>query len=376
MTIPANARGYFELLSGLAIGRNGAATMTTSHEGRRGRRGSRRQPLWPLYLILFMLLLSAVVLAFATGRYSVPPLMTLRILLHPIIGGEADWTATVETVVWEIRLPRIAGALLVGASLAAAGATYQCIFRNPLISPAILGASQGAAFGASLALLLRLSWSGVMGMAMASGILATSATALIGRHLGSGSMITLVLAGLVVAAVFNGLVAVVQYIADPLDVLPSITFWLMGSLNRIGNDDLGIIGVPMALMFAQLYAFRWHINVLGADNDAARALGVNAPLVSGVAIAGATVLTALAVSVSGIVGWVGLIVPHIARFLVGPNFNRLLPISALTGGLFLLAMDTLARSMATQELPLGVVTSLVGAPFFAIVLGRARTQWF
>ncbi|RWM11716.1 MAG: iron ABC transporter permease [Mesorhizobium sp.] len=350
--------------------------MTTSHEGRRGRRGSRRQPLWPLYLILFMLLLSAVVLAFATGRYSVPPLMTLRILLHPIIGGEADWTATVETVVWEIRLPRIAGALLVGASLAAAGATYQCIFRNPLISPAILGASQGAAFGASLALLLRLSWSGVMGMAMASGILATSATALIGRHLGSGSMITLVLAGLVVAAVFNGLVAVVQYIADPLDVLPSITFWLMGSLNRIGNDDLGIIGVPMALMFAQLYAFRWHINVLGADNDAARALGVNAPLVSGVAIAGATVLTALAVSVSGIVGWVGLIVPHIARFLVGPNFNRLLPISALTGGLFLLAMDTLARSMATQELPLGVVTSLVGAPFFAIVLGRARRQWF
>ncbi|TIT61444.1 MAG: iron ABC transporter permease, partial [Mesorhizobium sp.] len=157
----------------------------------------------------------------------------------------------------------------------------------------------------------------------------------------------------------------VQYIADPLDVLPSITFWLMGSLNRIGNDDLGIIGVPVALMLAQLYAIRWHINVLGADNDAARALGVNAPLVSGVAIAGATVLTALAVSVSGIVGWVGLVVPHIARFLVGPNFDRLLPVSALTGGLFLLAMDTLARSVATQELPLGVVTSLVGAPFFA-----------
>jgi iron complex transport system permease protein len=332
--------------------------------------------LWSLYVVLSLLLLFSVMLAFAAGRYPVPPLTAFRIILHPVTGGEDAWTETMATVVWEIRLPRIAGALMVGASLAAAGATYQCIFRNPLVSPAILGTSQGAAFGASLALLLRLSWSGVMGLAVASGILATSAAALIGRHLGSGSMITLVLAGLVVAAVFNALVAVVQYIADPLDALPSITFWLMGSLNRIGNDELAVIGIPTALMFAQLYAFRWRINVLGADNDAARALGVNAPLVSGAAIVAATVMTALAVSVSGIVGWVGLVVPHFARFLVGPNFDRLLPVSALTGGLFLLSMDTLARSVATQELPLGVVTSLVGAPFFAFVLGRARRHWF
>jgi iron complex transport system permease protein len=299
----------------------------------------------------------------------------LHILVHPILGGEETWSQTMETVVWRVRFPRITGAILVGAALASAGAAYQTIFRNPLVSPAILGVSQGAAFGSSLGLLLRLSWTAVQLLGIAFGLLATVVAVLIGRQLGRGSTVTLVLGGVVVTSIFGALISMLQYAADPLDTLPSITFWLMGSLARVGNRDLLFASGPLAVSFALLYAMRWQINVLGVGQHEAAALGMNEGRIRALVVTAATVMTALAVSISGIVGWVGLVIPHIARMLVGPNFDRLLPVSALLGGTFLLAVDTVARSSTTVEYPLGVLTALIGAPFFVLILAQAKRQW-
>lgn len=325
--------------------------------------------------VLIVLMLSLALFSFTVGRYSMSAGQAFRILIHPVVGGEPTWTSTMDTVVWQVRFPRIAGAILVGAALAAAGAAYQSVFRNPLVSPAILGVSQGAAFGSSLGLLLHLSWTAVQLLGVVFGLLATTLAVLIGRQLGQGSTITLVLGGVVITSVFAALISILQYIADPLDTLPSITFWLMGSLGRVGNRDLALIVWPLAIAFLALYAMRWQVNVLGVGDDEASALGMNERRVRTIVIVAATVMTALAVSVSGIVGWVGLVVPHIARMIVGPNFNRLLPVSTLLGGTFLLAIDTFARSFSTVELPLGVLTALIGAPFFVLVLSQARRQW-
>jgi len=322
------------------------------------------------------LLLSALVLvSFSVGRYSMTAGQAFEILVHPAVGGDRTWTATMDTVVWQVRLPRIAGAIVVGAALASAGAAYQSVFRNPLVSPAILGVSQGAAFGASLGIFLRVPWATMQLFGVGFGLLATTLTVMIARELGRGSAVTLVLGGIVVTSMFAAFIAILQYFADPLDTLPSITFWLMGSLGRVGNRDLALIIGPTLLAFAALYAMRWQINVLSAGGEEAQALGVNERNVRAVVIVSATVMTALAVSVSGIIGWIGLIIPHIARMIVGPNFHRLLPVSALLGATFLLSVDTLARSVTSVELPLGVLTALIGAPFFLVVLSQARRQW-
>lgn len=326
-------------------------------------------------VVLVAAMTALVILGFTLGRFSMSAGDAFRILLHPVVGGERTWTDTMDTVVWQVRFPRIAGAILVGAALASAGAAYQSVFRNPLVSPAILGVSQGAAFGASLGLLLHMSWTSIQLLGVAFGLLSTSLAVLIAHQLGRGSAVTLVLGGVVVTSVFGALISILQYIADPLDTLPSITFWLMGSLGRVGNRDLLLMTGPLFVAFGALFAMRWQINVLGVGSDEAAALGLNERRVRAIVIVSATVMTALAVSVSGIVGWVGLVVPHIARMIVGPNFDRLLPVSMLLGATFLLAVDTFARSAATVELPLGVLTALIGAPFFVVVLSQARRQW-
>lgn len=346
-------------------------TVDTGRAAARRLRGDGRwAPAW-----MSAVLAIVVVASFAVGRYWVPPGTVLEILggqVLPIGGGVQR---TMETVVTEVRLPRIAGAVLIGAALAAAGASYQSMFRNPLVSPAILGVSAGAGFGAALAILLKLPWAAVQLLAFAFGLLAAGASVLIGRTLGRGSLVVLVLGGLVVSALFQALISTTQYLANPDDTLPAITFWLMGGLGRIRLDDLLVPGAIIALCLLALYLLRWPINVLAAGEDEAWTLGVDRRLVWSVVICAATLMTTSAVSLAGIIGWVGLIVPHAARFIVGPSFDRLLPAAILLGAGFLLVVDDIARSATTMEIPLGILTALIGAPCFIVLLAKARGQW-
>ncbi|MFV0405707.1 MAG: FecCD family ABC transporter permease [Propioniciclava sp.] len=335
-----------------------------------------RRDRWQLKLTgLVLALLAIVAFSFPLGALAIDVPTVARVLLNPLLGPDPSITETQTTVVLQVRLPRIIGAILVGGGLAAAGAGYQSMFRNPLVSPAILGVSAGAGFGAAAALLLGLVWPVVQLTAFIGGIVAALMALGISRMLGRGSTVVLVLAGIVVSTLFQAFISITQYLANPEDTLPTITFWLMGGLGRVRLDDLAAPGIIMALSLVALSLVRWPVTVLAAGDDEAAALGVRRPVVWGVVITASTLMTAAAVSMAGIVGWVGLIMPHLARFLIGPAFDRLLPASVLMGAGFLVLVDDLARTSAGMELPLGVLTALVGAPFFVFLLSRARKQW-
>lgn len=314
--------------------------------------------------------------SFTIGPYPIPMSTVLSVFLHRLDLAEKTWSDAVELVVLNIRGPRIAAALLVGAALAMAGATYQNLFRNPLVSPGVLGVSAGAGFGAALGIVLGASGPGIQGLAFLWGLAAVAVAMWLGRSLSGHALLVLVVAGLVVSAFFQALIALLKVTADPLNQLPTITFWLLGGLHRITAATLLTALAPIGAAGFLLYALRWQLNALAAGDDEARTLGINVPRVRLILIVAATMMTAACVSISGIVGWVGLLIPHIVRMLVGPTFPAVLPLSALIGGGFLLAVDDLARAPGTTEIPLGILTALIGAPFFALVLARTRQAWF
>ena len=274
-------------------------------------------------------------------------------------------------VLLQLRLPRVLAALVVGAALASAGATYQGMFRNPLVSPDILGVAAGAGLGAVLAIFLSLSLIWVQLFAFVGGLVAVFlvyfVAKLVTRH---DAILVLVLAGVALSALLGAAISMFKLLADPYNQLPSITFWLMGGLNALTLNDLLFVAPFMLLALLPLWLLRWRINLLSLSDDEAQALGLNVPRTRLWLILSATLMTASATAVSGIIGWVGLIIPHIARLLVGPEFSRLLPTSLLLGAVFLLLADTLARSLGNIELPSGVVTAFIGAPFFIFLLLR------
>lgn len=318
--------------------------------------------------------LALVLISFLVGTYPVPPDKVIRILSSRFFPMTRDWPAAMETVMMKIRLPRIGAALLVGGALASSGAAYQSLFRNPLVSPAILGVSAGAGFGASLAMLMGLPWLGIQVTAFLFGLAAVFCTLSIGRIFAASSLTIIVLAGLVVSACFDAFISLAKYVADPVDKLPSITFWLMGSLGKAGADEVLLAALPIAVSFVVLFLMRWQVNVLAAGEDEALALGVDARRVRLIVILASTLMTAPAVSICGVIGWVGLLIPHIARIISGPNFQTLLPVSLLLGGFYLLLVDDVIRSMHV-EVPLGVLTALIGAPFFVFLMTRIRRGW-
>lgn len=325
--------------------------------------------------VLLPLVLIVAAGSMGLGHYPLPATAVLDVLRSALAGAPSAQPPAVENVVLAVRLPRVLAAMLVGASLAAAGAAYQTLFRNPLASPAILGVSAGAGFGAALALLLHGGALAVQGSAFAGGLIAVGAAMFVAGRLGKGSALVLVLAGMVVSALFQALTSALKYVADPLDTLPAIVFWLLGSLARASFHDL-VWAAPCALTgLAALYLLRWPTQVLEAGEDEARTLGVPVRALRFALIASATLATAAAVSISGIVGWVGLLVPHLARLIVGPAYAALLPASLLLGAGYLLLVDDLCRSAFASELPLGIVTAVLGAPVFVAVLVKARRQW-
>jgi iron complex transport system permease protein len=319
-----------------------------------------------------VLLLAVAVMAFGALMLGAYPLSPGEVLAA--LTGEGSARAT--TVVWSIRLPRVAAALAVGAALAAAGAAYQALFRNPLVSPDILGVAAGAGLGAVLGIFLSLPVALIQLSAFAGGLAAVGLVALVAASVrGTDPTLALVLTGVVVGALAGAATSLLKVLADPYDQLPAITFWLLGSLAAVGAGDVAPALPLVALGLAPLVLLRWRINVLSLGDEEARALGVEAGRLRLVVIAAATLVTASVVALAGVVGWVGLVIPHMARMLVGPGFGRLLPVACCLGAGYLLAVDTLARTVARVEVPLGILTAVIGAPFFIWLLARGRRGW-
>jgi iron complex transport system permease protein len=309
------------------------------------------------------------------GRFAVPPLEVGRILLAHVAALPHTWPDSLDTIVVQIRLPRAVMALFVGAGLSASGVAYQGMFRNPLVSPDILGVTAASGFGAAVALLLSSGALELQIISFAFGVLGVLLTYLLARVYRTTPVLMLVLSGVVVAAFFSSLLSAVKYIADPESRLPAITYWLLGSLNGVSTRSLVIALPPIVIGGAGLVLLRYRLNVLAMGEEDARALGVRTERVKGAIIVCTTLITAAAVSVCGIVGWVGLVIPHLCRMIVGPDHRVLIPAAISVGATYLLFIDDVARTATAGEIPLGILTAIIGAPFFAFLLRRTRGIW-
>ena len=326
---------------------------------------------------IVLLIFFPIILFFASfllGRYPISPVDVVKTILCPVF-PQLEVSSTITTIVYEIRLPRIIGALVVGACLAVSGAAFQSIFKNPLVSSDLLGVSNGAGFGAALAILISGANIVTQIFAFIFGLISVSFTYLISKTYKAGGVLILVLSGVAISAFFNSLISAIKFIADPDDKLPEIVYWLMGSLASITMDKLIMIAVPVIIGFAIVLMLRWHLNLLAMGDEEAQALGLNPSRVRLIIIAGCTVLTSAAVSISGIIGWVGLIIPHMARMIVGPDNKILIPASLSLGGSFLLLIDNISRAVISIEIPIGILTAIIGVPIFLYLLKRGYSEW-
>ena len=323
-------------------------------------------------LLLFCALVLGILLSFTLGRYPVPPRELIAIILNrlPLISIPEFWEHTQEIAVWNVRMPRVLMAVLVGAALSAAGACYQGVFQNPMAAPDILGASAGAGFGAALAILIGMSSNGITMLAFVMSLITVALVFFVSRHTKGERVMGLILAGIMISSLFQAGTNFVKLVADPGNKLPAITYWLMGSFVGATNKELNFVIWPMLIGLIPLFILRWRLNVLTLGDDEARALGVDAGRVRLVAVVCATLITAASVSVSGMIGWVGLVIPHMMRRLVGSDYRYLLPASVLGGGLFLLMVDNVSRSLSSTEIPIGILTAFIGAPFFLLLITR------
>lgn len=317
--------------------------------------------------------------SFLFGRMPVPFADVIRILAHRgwtaigldrVLPTPVTWTDAMEKAVIEIRLPRIVMAMLVGCSLSAAGAAFQGVFQNPMASPDILGASNGAAFGAALAILLGCSAKYITVFAFLGSILTVALVFLVAQRAPGQRTVNLILAGIMIGSLFSAGTSYLKLVADPTNQLPAITYWLLGSLSGTRLSAILPAAIPMAAGLVPLLLLRWRLNLLTLGDSEARALGVNTDLLRAALILSATLVTAAAISVSGVIGWVGLVIPHLSRKLVGSDNRGLLPCSMLTGAAFLLLVDNVSRNLLATEIPIGILTAVIGAPFFIYLLLR------
>lgn len=327
-------------------------------------------------LLLLLILIITIGIALNVGKFSLTPQQLWDVVQAKITGnsgGDDPVLSRNMTVFWQIRLPRIAAALVIGGGLAMAGAAYQGMFRNPLVSPDILGVSAGAGVGAILGIFLGQSMLTIQLFAFTGGLcvvaLVYSVARLARQH---DPVLALVLVGIALSALCGSAISLMKILSDPYTQLPTMTFWLLGGLSAVSPDDIKTTAPLIFAGMVPLLLLRWRMNLLSLSDEEARTLGLNVTVTRLVFIVSATLITASAVSIAGIIGWLGLIVPHITRLLVGANFSHQLPVSLLIGAIMLLLTDTLARTIAPIELPLGILTSAVGAPFFIFLLLQTR----
>jgi len=339
-------------------------------------RAFRRRRGFSVTALVALALVVVFFLSFVIGRYQIPPFEGLKVLLSRVFPLSQTWPDIYETVMLEIRLPRILAAVLIGAGLAVSGASFQGLFRNPLVSPDILGVAAGAGFGAALGIIV---WGGnpvvIQITAFIFSLLAVAISYAVSKVVRSNPTLTLILSGMAIAALFTALLSFMKYIADPFDELPTIVFWMMGSLSSIGMSDIFIVAPPILAGIVILMLIRWRLNVLAMGEEEALSLGVDTKKMQMLIVVCATLVTAAAVSISGVIGWVGLVIPHIGRMLVGPSHEKLLTISVLLGAVYLLAIDTITRTAFPVELPIGILTAIIGVPFFIYLLNRGRRGW-
>ena len=325
------------------------------------------------YIILGILPFLAALICLGIGRYSMSVSETVTTLFSRFTNAKVDNTA--YTVIFNVRLPRIILAAVVGAGLSCAGAAFQGLFSNPLATPDTLGVASGASFGAVLAMLIGGNMIGIQGMALIFGLISCLITFLIGRSSRRGSIVMIVLAGLVMSSVFEALVSLMKYVADPQDELPVITYWLMGSMSRANYKNL-VMGIPFIVIgIIIIFALRWRLNILSFNEDEARSLGVNVKILRAAFILASSMITASCVSMCGQVGWVGLLVPHISRMMRGNNNCKVIPVSISLGAFFMIVMDTFARSATASEIPISILTAIIGAPVFIVLLKKTGGSW-
>ena len=326
---------------------------------------------------LFLLLLAAVLASLTLGRYPLGLGEVCSYLSASCgfgsMGGERS--ALLKNILFEIRLPRVLAAVMVGAALSVSGAAFQSMFINPLVSPSLLGVLSGASFGAALGMLLSGSWIVVQISSFLCGFLAVLLSVGIARLYRGDRLLMLILGGIISGALFTSLLSIVKYLADPYNQLPAIVYWLMGGLSMVDSRTALFASIPIGLGVLVIVFLSPQLNVLSMGDDEARSLGLNVSAVRMTLIFFATLISALTVVIGGMIGWVGLIIPHVSRMLVGPDNRLLIPVCALIGAIYLLAVDDISRLLFSVEIPLGIVTSLVGIPFFALVLKNARKGW-
>ncbi len=322
----------------------------------------------PLTILIILAPFVTALLCLGIGRYHLSPAETLQVLFSPFTGYMAEPTAI--SVIFNVRLPRILLALFVGAGLSVAGASFQSLFGNPLATPDTLGVATGASFGAVMALLHTHNMLLVQAAALAMGLLALLFTCSISRLRGKTSIIMVVLSGIVVSSLFQAMVSLVKYVADQEEQLPTITYWLMGSMSRSSMSNI-ILGLPIILIgIIILILMRWRLNILSLQEDEAQSLGINVKRLRLAVMVASTMITASCVSMCGQVGWVGLLIPHAARMLYGSDNRRIIPVSVGLGSSFMVVIDTAARAATAAEIPVSILTALIGAPFFILLLRK------
>lgn len=329
------------------------------------------------WVIMIIFPISLFIATLFLGRYTVSVEEVIRIIGSGVfdIPMEKTWTNSAETVILKVRLPRAIMATLIGAGLSMSGASFQAMFQNPLVSPFILGVSAGASFGAAMGLVLELPALGIQATSFVFGILAVAITYFLAHLYKTTPVLMLVLSGTVVSAFFQSMLSLVKYVADDEEKLPAITFWLMGSLGNITLEDITIASIPIIICSAILYVARWKLNVLSMGDSEARALGVNTERLKVIIIIATTVITSTSVAFCGIVGWVGQVIPHFCRMLVGPDHKVLIPATMFVGAGYLILIDNLCRLFTATEIPLGILTAVVGAPVFAYLLRKTKGGW-
>lgn len=318
-------------------------------------------------VLLFLLVFT---ISFFLGKFPIASGDFFRVILNKIIPLEQTWSSQVETILFKIRFPRILMAVLIGAGISVAGATYQALFQNPMISQDILGASQGAAFGAAIGLFFSLTYEQVISLSFIFGLLAVGAVLLVSKFLRTDSVLNMVLIGMMVGSLFSSAVSFLKLVGDPTNTLPAITYWLMGSLSSIKIQNIPFVAPLILVGMIPIFLLRWRLNVISLGEEEALTLGVNNRVLRVILIMAATLITASAVSVSGLIGWVGLVVPHFSRMLIGNDYRYSIPVTAIVGGTFLLFVDGFSRLISTSEIPIGILTSFIGAPIFLVLIAK------
>lgn len=325
-----------------------------------------------IMLVFCILLFLMVVVSLGMGRLHIAPMDVFTILCSYVMPVEQSWNEQAASVIYTLRLPRVLAAILIGAALSLSGAAYQSVFKNPLVAPDMLGVSSGACVGASLCILLGLGSTFIQMGAFAGGMLVVVCAVIIPRIIGKNSIVMLVLSGLIVSGLMNALLGIIKYLADSETQLPEITYWQLGSLVSVTWENIFSSGIPIVICLVFMLVIRWRMNILTLSDEEVHMLGRDAGWLRYAIILCATVLTACSVCISGTIGWVGLVIPHFSRMLVGPNNQRLLPLAIVLGAFFLLAVDTISRASMSAEIPLSILTGLIGAPFYFYLLLRQR----